>query len=324
MLELPFNLNLIQFLFENRTPPATALFQLFTFIGEIEGYVLVVVFVYVTYDKKLAFRLAVLALVTMSMNHLLKTLIANPRPFVGEGSYAEKWAVSEAKVEELAAEYSTPSGHAMAGSCFYSYLCASVTSRYVRIGAIGTILLVGLSRPYLGVHYLEDVLIGWALGIPIALFAVRFGEVIGAVWNERSLTQQVLLVVAASIVISLGTSPLYQASTHGQPLPFVSYLGLLSGIIFAYPLEARWVAFDPQSSTFFYKVLRVAIAVGLVIGTLVLLDRLFEILGSDASLLGNILRYIRYAVAGIVGVLLAPFLFVRMGLADNGRTPEEP
>ncbi len=172
MPESSFHLDLVQFLFENRNGPATALFQLFTLLGEIEGYVLVVCLIYVAYDKKLAFRLSVLALVTMSLNHLLKTLIANPRPFISEGTYAEKWAVSAAKAAELATEYSTPSGHAMAGSCFYSYLYASVKNRSVRIAAIVSILLMGLSRPYLGVHYLEDVFLGWALGISMAVFSM--------------------------------------------------------------------------------------------------------------------------------------------------------
>ena len=317
MLELAFNLDWIQHLAEQRTPIATAFLQLFTFIGDLEGYVLVVTFIYAAYDKKLAFRLAVLVLVTMSLNHVLKTLIANPRPFVAEGTYAERWAVSGAKAEELAAEYSTPSGHAMAGSCFYSYLCASVKSRYLRAVAIATIILIGLSRPYLGVHYVEDVLMGWALGVPIALLAVRVGEKAALVWNRRSLAERVLLVVASSMAVVLATGPLYEASPHGQPLPFVSYLGLLSGIVLAYPLEARWVAFDPRSSTALCKAVRAAMAVALVIGTLALLDWLFAQLGTDSSLLGRVLRYVRYGAAGAVGMLLAPLLFVRLGLGER-------
>jgi membrane-associated phospholipid phosphatase len=323
MLELAFNLDWIRYLAEHRAPLATALFQLFTFIGELEGYVLVVTFIYAAYDKRLAFRLAVLVLLTMSLNHVLKTLIANPRPFVAEGTYAERWAVSGAKAEELAAEYSTPSGHAMAGSCFYSYLCASVKSRYLRAGAIATIILVGLSRPYLGVHYTEDVLMGWALGVPIALLAVRFGEKVALVWNRRSLAERGLLVVGSSMVVLFATGPLYEVSPHGQPLPFVSYLGLLSGIVLAYPLEERWVGFDPRSSTALRKAVRAAISVALVISTLALLDWLFAQLASDASILGRVLRYVRYGAAGVVGMLLAPLLFVRLGLGERRPAREQ-
>ncbi len=320
MPESSFSLELVQFLFENRNGPATALFQLFTLLGEIEGYVLVVCLIYVAYDKKLAFRLSVLALVTMSLNHLLKTFIANPRPFIGEGTYAEKWAVSTAKAQELATEYSTPSGHAMAGSCFYSYLYASVKNRAVRIAAIVSLLLMGLSRPYLGVHYLEDVFLGWAVGISIAVFSMKFAENIGNAWNKRSLQHQVLIVVAGSIVLWLGTGALDDSNAQGQPLAFLSYTGFLAGIVFAFPLEEKWIGFDPRSSTALCKILRCVLSVALVIGTLLLLDEAFGIVASDSSLLGNALRYVRYAIAAIAGTFLGPFLFVRLGLAETTST----
>jgi len=112
--ELPFSIDLIRGLAENRSPFLTQVSLFFTFLGEIEGYVLLISLIYVTYDKKLAFRLAVLTLLTMSFNHVLKSLIMNPRPFISQGDFMDRWAVSAAKARELATEYSTPSGHAMA------------------------------------------------------------------------------------------------------------------------------------------------------------------------------------------------------------------
>ena len=79
MSELPFRLDLVQFLVEHRNPYLTLFFQSFTFLGSLEGYILVIALVYAAYDKKLAVRLAVVTLLTMSVNHILKTLIRNPR-----------------------------------------------------------------------------------------------------------------------------------------------------------------------------------------------------------------------------------------------------
>jgi membrane-associated phospholipid phosphatase len=62
-------------------------------------------------------------------------------------------------------EFSTPSGHATAAAAFYTYLYGKVCSRAVRIVAVAAILIIGISRPYLGVHYFEDVFLGWALGV---------------------------------------------------------------------------------------------------------------------------------------------------------------
>ena len=85
MAELPFSIDLIRALAENRTALLTQVSLFFTFLGEIEGYVFLISLLYVTYDKKLAFRLAVLTLLTMSLNHVLKSLIMNPRPFITSG-----------------------------------------------------------------------------------------------------------------------------------------------------------------------------------------------------------------------------------------------
>jgi len=319
-----FNTELIQAIAEHRTPLATAVFQLFTLLGEIEGYILVVAVIYAAFDKRLAFRLAILALVTMSINHVLKTIVANPRPFVVEGSFSQKWAVSEAKAAELAAEYSTPSGHAMGRASFYAFLYASVKNRWVKFLAIAALLLTGISRPYLGVHYVEDILLGWPLGIGLALVALRFGDRLGGLWFRLSTLKQVMIIGLVSAISIAGSSPFYANAAHGQPLPFVSYLGLLSGLSVAYPLEIRLVDFEPRSSTVLGKAMRVALGVSIVTGTLLVLDILFAAIATDGSVLGNALRYLRYFAAGFVGMFVAPYLYVRLGWADAAQQAVEP
>jgi hypothetical protein len=63
MEELPFSVGLIRFLAHSRTELVTKLFQFVTFVGEVEGYVLLVTLIYVVYDRGLAYRPAVLTLV---------------------------------------------------------------------------------------------------------------------------------------------------------------------------------------------------------------------------------------------------------------------
>jgi membrane-associated phospholipid phosphatase len=237
--ELPFNIDLIRVLAEHRNGFLTQVSLFFTNLGEIEGYVFLISLLYVTYDKKLAIRLAVLTLLAMSLNHILKTLIMNPRPFISQGDFMDRWAVSAAKARELATEYSTPSGHAMAGATFYSYLYANVKSRTARIGFVMLILLTGLSRPYLGVHYLEDVLIGWVVGLAIALFAIRYADRISTLWGRFSYGKQVAIVTSSGLILWLATRELSAWTAAGQPYTFLSYMGLLTGIVVAQPLETR-------------------------------------------------------------------------------------
>ncbi|MCI6681035.1 MAG: phosphatase PAP2 family protein, partial [Parafannyhessea umbonata] len=93
------------------------------------------------------------------LNLLLKTLVQRPRP---EGY-------------RLVAEsgFSFPSGHSMVAMAFYGLLIWMVW-RYEKdalvrwLGVIGfglVIVLVGLSRIYLGVHYASDVLAGFCASI---------------------------------------------------------------------------------------------------------------------------------------------------------------
>lgn len=65
--------------------------------------------------------------------------------------------------------YSFPSGHAMGSATLgvaLVLLCWPTRWRWpVLAGAVGFVLLVGLSRIYLGVHYPSDILAGWAAAI---------------------------------------------------------------------------------------------------------------------------------------------------------------
>jgi hypothetical protein len=146
---LPFREDLVQYFADHRLPGVTPVLQGFTALGEIQGYILLIALVFVAYDKRLAIRLAVLTLVTMSFNHIIKTLIANPRPFMGDGSYLQKWAVSPERAADLATEYSTPSGHAMAAGGFYGYLVLTTRDPRWRALFVALAVLIGLSRPYL-------------------------------------------------------------------------------------------------------------------------------------------------------------------------------
>ena len=90
-------------------------------------------------------------------SNLLKLAFHRPRPVVFFGL-------------PPAENHSFPSGHAFVGAVFYALL-ADVLATFARtprqrmgiaIVAVLTVLLIGLSRVYLGYHYPSDVLGGWA------------------------------------------------------------------------------------------------------------------------------------------------------------------
>lgn len=118
------------------------------------------------------YRMLILLLVTtitgIGLSMLLKELFSRERPDI---------------VPHLSHVYTSsfPSGHSMMSAVVYltlaSVLATTLTERrlkiYVFAIAFTLIILVGLSRVYMGVHYPSDVLAGWTAGIVWALLAWR-------------------------------------------------------------------------------------------------------------------------------------------------------
>jgi undecaprenyl-diphosphatase len=118
------------------------------------------------------------------VNSLLKHSFARPRPSV---------------VPHLAEAFapSFPSGHAMLSAIVYltlGALASQLTERrrlkaYVLAMAVLLSFLVGLTRVYLGVHYLTDVAGGWMVGLAWALLAALL--VRGAKRSSPALREEV-------------------------------------------------------------------------------------------------------------------------------------
>ena len=83
----------------------------------------------------------------------------------------------------LPASYSFPSGHSLAAFCFYGALAEILSERtdklwqqtLVWISAVTMILLIGISRIYLGVHHPSDVVAGYAVGL-IWVITIAIGD----------------------------------------------------------------------------------------------------------------------------------------------------
>jgi membrane-associated phospholipid phosphatase len=314
MPPLHFNLPILEFLASHRTPLLTQFFLAVSALGNL--YTVIITLIYVAWNKKVAIRLAVLMSLTSSLNILLKLIIKNPRPFVLEGTYLKKWAVSPQAARSLALEDSTPSGHAMAAASFYLYLFALVRNGYFRAFAIAAIVLIGFSRPYLGVHYVEDVLLGWAAGLGCSLLAVKYCTAIGRIWSRFSYPIQVGIAVVFSLVLCL-LSFVINGGALGQPSEILSDAGFLAGVLIAYPLERRLVNFDPQSSSLLAKALRLLLTVCLFGCTSLLLTKAIAGISNMPALPGFLLQYLRFTAEGFAVIFLAPLLFTRMGLADS-------
>ena len=108
----------------------------------------------------------------------MKVIVERPRP-------ALPWA-------HVLPDYSFPSGHSMNSFVFYVAIALIVWGAYGRrIGAFAlaaalvVALAIGLSRIYLGYHYLSDVVGGFAAGLAWLLIVVIAFQVVPRTWARR-------------------------------------------------------------------------------------------------------------------------------------------
>lgn len=264
------------------TPGLDSFFTWVTHLGHEYAYILILLIVFWCVDRRIAHRVALLFLFSMWLNGLLKEVFATPRPSADQG------------VRVLVREhsFSFPSGHAQGAMTLWGALAWSFGSRILWIIAVALILLVGFSRIYLGAHYPVDVVGGYGIG---AALLVLWGWA-GGTGAISSLPRSVRLILA--VVLPVGLLPLYQSKGSIQLLGFL--LGLAASNVFALDL----IPYDPRGGVFRQSA-KLLIGLSGLVGLYILHRRLP---GGAPEALG-------YAVMAVWITVIAPWLFVRLGLA---------
>ena len=160
--------------------------------------------------------------------------------------YSKAW-ISRARPDESlwiligAGHLSTPSGHAMSSSVWWGYIAMYVKKWWMWVTSIIMIILVGLSRNYLGVHWLGDILTGWLFGIIILLFVSILREPIYSYIEKREIKQGVLSIcgIILAIIVLIFTEIFYD-STYNIGTP----CGQLLGMSIGFYIEQKYVNFN--------------------------------------------------------------------------------
>lgn len=167
----------LQWIGLHRTPTMNAVMLEITSLGTGSVVTMVVgvaaLFLWLNQHKHSAILLLVATFGGLVLNNLLKLGFSRPRPSV------IPWATT-------ADFYSFPSGHAMSATIVYStvaYLAARLQKRHAsRVAILGlaalVILLICVSRLYLGVHYPSDVGAGIIIGLAWTAFCMATLEAI--------------------------------------------------------------------------------------------------------------------------------------------------
>lgn len=157
---IEFDNYIYNFLTNNSNENLTLFFRVITYLANWQAIVLLcIISLIVIKNKWIGISISINSIFSTIINKILKFIFIRPRPDV------LKLIVQGG--------YSYPSGHAMASMSFYGYLIYLINKSDFSKGkkiiftiVLSTIiLLVGMSRVYLGVHYASDIISGYIVSI---------------------------------------------------------------------------------------------------------------------------------------------------------------
>ena len=173
----------------------TPVMKFFTWLGYPQAYIIIIAIIYWSFDRKLGLRLAIFLPVTASLNSILKQALHAPRPY---------WLDSNIQAIKVTNGFGMPSGHAQA-STVWLYAGACLRRGWFWALAIIIVLMVGISRVYLGVHFSSQVLAGWLMGIVVLVIFFRLESKLLTWFLKRKFsTQLILLFSISSLILILG------------------------------------------------------------------------------------------------------------------------
>ena len=276
------------------------LFTFLTFLGYEEFYLILLPFVYWCLDKGIGASLGYVSLLSVWVNSVLKYLFAIPRP-----------ADARMEVPRPETSPSFPSGHAQNAVVNWGYLAFRFRNWIFTAVVILLILGIGLSRIVLGVHYPQDVLAGWLIGLALLVIFVWLEPKVAA-WIGRQAPQ---VQYALALGIPLLLIFIHPADVQGRyPAEgAVSPLSALAGLGVGLLMERRWVRFEARG-VWWKRLLR--FLTGLVVIAILYVGPKLVLPQEMAYPPEVMLRFLRYGLLGWAVAFLCPWLFVRLRLAQ--------
>ena len=195
----------LQWVLPLRSPALTPLAVGLSWLGYTTFIMFFMAIGYWTWSKAIFFRLLILVTINATLNAYVKDLMQDPRPPL------------ELRLDDLVGtSYGLPSGHAQLAVVIWLWLAWEIRRRWTWVLGSAIALGVIVSRLYLGVHDLEDVLAGAALGGASLLI---FDKVRHRRWAwQTSVSWSVMTIATVTTLVLLswpGTAPEYIPTLAG-------------------------------------------------------------------------------------------------------------
>lgn len=269
-------------------------FKVFTLMGEEVFFTLLVFFVYWCIDKRTGVRLAILFLLSGYINTLAKVLASQPRPFEYNSQVRKLFEADGGGL---------PSGHTQNTVVIWGELAFRFRKSWLWLIALFLMLLVPISRVYLGLHFPTDLLGGYLLGFSLLLL-YRWLEPGVAVWlKSKGLTSQLTISLALPALMIL----LFPSNEKNGLIAGATLMGMGAGFV----VEQHFVKFQ-SGGIRWKKVVRFLLGTAVAFALWQGLRSAFFGLQPE-----SLYRFLRYGLVGLWGALGAPWIFVKLRLANS-------
>jgi membrane-associated phospholipid phosphatase len=165
--------------------------QKMSYIGEISTVRVLLAVIYWCMWKELGTYLLIGWSGVRLANGLLKVTVCEYRPWIQDTRITP-----EPKALSTATGYTFPSGHSMNAACvFGGTMLYKGVSWFLRIICALTFASICFSRPYLGVHYVNDVVVGGLTGLVVMFLTSLLMR-----WVDRHPDRDWLVVVCILVI----------------------------------------------------------------------------------------------------------------------------
>jgi membrane-associated phospholipid phosphatase len=262
-------------------------FQAVTQLGSGTTVALVFALAFWIKGRRFAYSLLGAVVVLQIINVLIWSIFYVPRP-----QHPDIFVYKQLNISSF------PSGHTgtaivlWGNLTIFGYMPAAVT--------VCIVLLVMLSRLYLGVHYLADLLGGIGTGLIMLVVYQRLSPLLVHFFSGRTFKFLLILCLSIPVVVF----PFTDAFPEGWEV-FGAAVGAAIGV----PLEYWYIRYHPINISRRKQTLKIAIGLGVLVA-LIAVSRLI----SSSEFPRD---PITFALVTLWITFLAPGLFARMGLSIN-------
>jgi membrane-associated phospholipid phosphatase len=318
---MQFELELIKLLQQLRSDFFDGFFQFWTMFGEELIIIGILGFLYWVYNKRVGEYVGITVFISLVLNSVLKTLFRRPRPFQVDNEIVNIRP-------QTSSGYSFPSGHTQGAATVFASAAIWLKKRYFTIATIIIIIMVAMSRMYIGVHFLTDVIVASLLGIGLSYgFAKFFSK-----REDNSKIYQYILYINLVLlfgvyILHLFTSEASVGMTNAQSFydkleGAFKMTGAMVGFVFGLKFERKYTNFI-NHKILWKNIIRFAAGVGIVMLVRIGLKAVFGIFVDSESLLEGqffaasiamIFDLVRYFFMVYVAIGIYPLVFKKLNI----------